>query len=362
MNGSGVEGKGHVLVIEDDVLVRRSVAAYLEDCGYRVTEAGDGHDGVEIFRHRDVDLVITDLRMPGMHGLDVLSTLRQEAEEVPVLVVSGTGVLGDVVEALRRGAWDYLTKPIVEMGVLEHAVTRALERARLLREHRHYQERLEAEVVRRTQQLENLVEEKTVLLQEVHHRVKNNLQVISSLLQIKARATEAPEVRRFFSECCQRIRSMALIHDALYQTADFARIDFGSYLQRLVVDVVQSYGVMAEGVVPRVEAEPLAVGMDLAVPCALIVHELLSNCLKYAFPPGQGGVVVVSLRSGGGGQAELVVRDDGVGLSEKDVGGGRESLGLQIVQLLVQQISGTLECHSGHGTGTTLTIRFPLGA
>ena len=350
-------GPKHILVIEDDGAVRRHLAAYLEDCGYRVTAAAEGEGGLEMARTQHPDLVITDLHMPGISGFQVLSALAEEFPALPVLVVSGTDLLTEVVEALRRGAWDYLIKPLGEMGVLEHAVERALERAWLLEENRRSREELEEAVARRTQELQTLLTERTVLLREVHHRVKNNFQVISSLLQIRARSSRHPEVRNFSSDFAQRIRSMALVHDALYQTSDFARWNFGEYLKRLVGDLAWGDGSRSPEV--RVEAAPLEVGLDLAVPCALIAHELVSNALRHAFPEG-GGQVIVSLSAGAPGMGHLEVRDDGVGLSQETLDQAEGGMGLQIARILVQQLSGTLELVPRTGPGTRLVVRFPL--
>lgn len=132
-----------ILVIEDDAMVRFNIVSYLEDSGFTVLEEEDGAGGLARVRGNRPDLVLCDLRMPGMDGLEVLRTLRSEIPSLPLVVVSGTGVLGDVVDALRNGAWDFVTKPIIDMAMLEHAIGRALEKARLIRENRRYQMKLE---------------------------------------------------------------------------------------------------------------------------------------------------------------------------------------------------------------------------
>lgn len=133
-----------ILTIEDEPLVRDGIVAYLQDSGFTMLEASDGHAGLGVFRHEHPDVVLCDLRLPGMDGLDVLSTIATESPETPVIIVSGVGLLNDAVQALKRGAWDYVTKPIHDMGVLEGAVHKALEHADLLRQNREYREHLEA--------------------------------------------------------------------------------------------------------------------------------------------------------------------------------------------------------------------------
>lgn len=137
------ESKPLLLVIDDDTIVRQGVAAYLEDSGYRVHEEATGNRGVEWSSENAPDLVITDFKMPGMDGLAVLRALREINSDIPVIVMSGMGVVGDVVEALRLGAADYLVKPMVDIEVLAHAVNRALERNRLLHENQQYRVKLE---------------------------------------------------------------------------------------------------------------------------------------------------------------------------------------------------------------------------
>jgi PAS domain S-box-containing protein len=142
-----------ILAIDDEPVIRESIAAYLEDSGFKVFQAGDGKHGLALFRKQPPDLILLDLRMPEMDGLAFLETLRQEASDIPVIVVSGTGMLQDAIEALRAGAQDFVTKPILDMAVLEHAIQNALERARLRQENRRYRQHLEDEIGRRTADL-----------------------------------------------------------------------------------------------------------------------------------------------------------------------------------------------------------------
>ncbi|MEA3275626.1 MAG: SpoIIE family protein phosphatase [Pseudomonadota bacterium] len=132
-----------ILTIEDDPTIRASIVAYLEDSGYEMLEAVSGPDGVARFRSERPDAVLCDLRLPGVDGLDVLSEINAISPETPVIIVSGASMIGDAIQALKRGAWDFVTKPIPDMGVLEGALARGLERARLMRENREYQQRLE---------------------------------------------------------------------------------------------------------------------------------------------------------------------------------------------------------------------------
>ncbi len=148
-----------ILSVDDDDFVRESMVRYLEMCDYKVLEANDGLIGLEVFRSKKPDLILLDLRMPELDGLDVLATVRKESPDTPVIIVSGAGGMGDAVKAIHLGAWDYLIKPITELSLLLHSVEKCLERSHLIRENRAYQKHLEDMVRTRTAQLQEANEE-----------------------------------------------------------------------------------------------------------------------------------------------------------------------------------------------------------
>lgn len=145
-----------LLTIDDEESVRSSVAAFFEDCGFNVIQAADGHEGIESIKSIRPDVVITDLRMPNVDGMEVVDAVKKMDDNLPVIVLSGTGVLSDAIDALRRGAWDYLTKPVADLVELEFVVARCIERARLVQENRNYHENLELLVKSRTEELRKL--------------------------------------------------------------------------------------------------------------------------------------------------------------------------------------------------------------
>jgi signal transduction histidine kinase/DNA-binding response OmpR family regulator len=159
-----------ILTIDDEDSIRSSFRNYLEDFDFCVVEAENGRQGLELFHSANPDLILVDLRMPEVDGLEVLEVVQQHRPQTPIIVVSGTGMISDVVDALRKGAWDYLLKPIEDLSVLRHAVEKALERARLLSENQAYQERLEQLVEARTQQLKQAHEE----LRQSHQEIKQS--------------------------------------------------------------------------------------------------------------------------------------------------------------------------------------------
>ena len=165
-------------------------------------------------------------------------------------------------------------------------------------------------------QLKDSLREKEVLLREVHHRVKNNLQVISSLLSLQAGFIEDPKGQAMFADCRYRIHSMALIYQNLCQSESMAQIDFGAYLQALARDLFRAYAVDGERIRLTASVDHIPLTIDTAVPCALLAHELVSNCLKHAFPHGQAGHIWVTFGREPDGKLQLRVCDNGVGLPD----------------------------------------------
>ncbi len=204
--------------------------------------------------------------------------------------------------------------------------------------------------------------EKEVLLKEVHHRVKNNLQVISGLLNLQAHHITDNLGREIYKESQNRVISMALIHEELYQARDLARVDFGAYIENLVKNLFGSYSADKSRVTLDLDIDHTEMVVDTAIPCGLILNELISNCLKHAFPDGKSGRVRVAFHELDDKEYELVVSDDGVGLPlEMDIT-RTDSLGMQLVFLIVEQLKGKIEVSREGGTGFHILFREYLEA
>jgi PAS domain S-box-containing protein len=215
-------------------------------------------------------------------------------------------------------------------------------------------------------QIRSALNEKEVLLKEIHHRVKNNLQIISSLLRMQARQAEQ-QTATLFQEAQNRVRSMALIHEQLYQSPDLSHINFGRYVRVLVNQLFQCYGVGQNTVALTIEAEELPLSLNTAIPCGLIVNELVSNALKYAFPNDRHGSITIQLEVIQPDQNHssiatgiLTVTDDGIGIPPEVDWQTSSSLGLRIVRNLITQLNGNLTIN--HCCGTKFHITFPVHA
>ena len=204
-------------------------------------------------------------------------------------------------------------------------------------------------------QAENLLKEslkeKEVLLKEIHHRVKNNMQVISSLIKLQSSYIKDQKYIEIFKESQNRIKAMALIHEKLYQSKDLVNIDFPEYVRNLANGLIRSYGSGANTIGLKADIADVTLGVDSAMPCGLIINELVSNSLKHAFPEGEGGEIKISMHSINGSEIELTVSDNGVGFPEDIDFRKTDSLGLQLVSTLTEgQLHGTVELKRDNGT------------
>ncbi len=191
--------------------------------------------------------------------------------------------------------------------------------------------------------------EKEVLLKEIHHRVKNNMQIISSLLDLQSLHMQGKSPAEVFRECQNRIHSMALIHETLYRSQDLAHIDFPGYVNKLVERLTYFHELGGDRKKTSIEGRDVFLDIHLAIPCGLIINELVSNSLKYAFPDNRSGEVLISILESEG-RYTMRVKDNGIGLPEGMDWRKTPTLGLKLVVMLVEQLRGSIACHIDSGT------------
>jgi len=206
------------------------------------------------------------------------------------------------------------------------------------------------------EQIRASLREKEVLLREIHHRVKNNMQIISFLLNLQSRSIIDEKVLDMFQGSRDRIRSMALVHEKLYQSKNLSRIDFGQYIQSMTVYLLQSYKVNPNVVKLRINVRDISLDINTAIPCGLIINELVSNSLKHAFPGGKEGEVYINLYSDKDNKYTLMVSDNGVGFPKDLDYRKTDSFGIQLVNMLIEQLNGSINLE--RRVGTKFTIEF----
>jgi len=199
--------------------------------------------------------------------------------------------------------------------------------------------------------------EKETMLKEIHHRVKNNLQVISSLLDLQSSYLQDEKAREALQKSMARVRTMAMIHTQLYESQDLARVDFGSFIRDLIGNISQSYGRAESPVEIKVDADETRLGIDTSIPCGLVLNELVTNALKHAFPKGRDGEIHVGMRSEDN-RVVLTVKDNGIGFPDAIDLTNLKSMGLELVNILVRQMNGKIDMQVD--AGTTWTITFPV--
>jgi len=272
----------------------------------------------------------------------------QDKQTHAAMEVARAGGIGKFVGFCPSGKgtpkwWEVVVTPILdEAGRPE----------RLLAVSHDITERKQAE-----EQIQAALTEKEVLLQEIHHRVKNNLQVISSLLNLQSRSIQDRQHLELLKDSQDRIKTMALIHEKLYQAKDLARINFSGYIRDLAANLFRSYKDKSTAITLKTDIDDISLSIDAAVPCGLIINELVSNALKHAFPTGSKGEIFISLSSSTDQKFVLTVSDNGVGLPKDLKFQNTASLGLQLVNTLAVQLRGTVEVNS-HG-GTEFKLAFP---
>ncbi len=294
------------------------------------------------------DLIISDYSLPEFNGLNALRLYREKGLDIPFIIVSGAIGEETAVELMRLGAHDYIMKN--NLTRLAPAVDRELKEAAVREERR-----------KAGRQIKAALEEKTALLAEIHHRVKNNMAVIISLLHLQEKEIKNDEDRQKFRETQSRIRSMAMVHEMLYSSDDLSHIEFGGHIRRLTDHLSIFYGL---------ERSPIKINMDIvdeitlnienAVPCGLLINELVTNSIRHAFPDGRDGTITVSLSKGNSEKEVMVsVTDNGVGMPASVSLDNINSLGMQLISSMNQQLDGVMEFNTENGT--SFVISFPEG-
>jgi len=333
-----------LLQVEDSESDASLMIRRLESAGYdvhaeRVEDAGAMRSALG---RQTWDVVISDHQLPQFDAPRALGILQETGQDIPFIVVSGAIGEETAVAMMKAGAHDYLLKE--NLARLAPAVRREIREARIRREGKH---------------TEKALHEKEALLREIHHRVKNNMQVVSSLLGLQSRAVSNDETKKMLQDTRNRIHSMALLHETLYESGQLAAVDFPKYIRQMTDYLFRAYAIEPGRIRFHADVERVDLDLDAALPCGLLVNEAIANSLKHAFPEGRAGEVKILLRREPNGTARLELSDDGVGLPEGLDWTTSRSLGLRLIRELALQLSATLEIQSARGT--TVRLTFPIG-
>ena len=395
-----------ILVIDDEEYIRDSIIGFLEDFGFELTDAENGRIGLEIFDSRQPDLVLCDLRMPEMDGLEVLASVRQRNSEIPIIIVSGAGNIADTVEALRLGAWDYIIKPIQDMNVLYHAVHKALERAELIREKYRYEKDLETVNIQLRMSLETLEKTRDQLVQSekmaalgelvagVAHEINTPVGVgvtAASFLDAKTheikKIYEAGELKRSelenYLQTVEEVSNSILINMeraaelvssfkqvAVDQSSENRRqFNLREYIHEILLSLRPRYKKTEHTI--EVSCEDDIELNSFPGAFSQILNNLIMNSLVHGFQKIEKGIITVAI-SRQEKNILFVYRDNGRGMGPEERekvfdpfyttmrGKGGTGLGMSIVfNLVTQTLKGGIECESSPGKGVVFTMKFP---
>ncbi len=320
-----------ILVIDDDRQNVELLKNMLESLGYEALVAYSGLEALEKL-NQDVDLVLLDVMMPMIDGFEIAHRMRNHPEfgDVPIIMVTILDSKQDRLRAVESGANDFISKPI---DMLELQV-----RVASLLKMKTAQDRIKSSL-----------REKEILLREIHHRVKNNLAIVSSLLSLQSRYTTDEFHRKMFKDTQNRIKSMALAHEKLYQTENLAELKMNEYIDNLVDHLLVSFKTLGKPVRVVRNLEEVYLGLETVVPVGVILTELLSNCFKHAFPDDCGGEITITFQARPGNSFELIVTDSGIGMPKGVNISSPDSFGLNLVKTFAQQIAGKIEVTSNRG-------------
>ena len=410
----------NILIVDDNANNLAVIVDYLEESGLNILVSQDGNSSLKRAKYAKPSIILLDVLMPGIDGYETCRLLKQDPEtkDIPVIFMTALSGTGDKIKGFEVGAVDYVTKPIQPEEVLARIklhlglryMTRTLarqnnlltveieqrkrvekklhtsnlelqqqikERNKAQQDLKILNEQLESRVEQRTNELkitnQNLnceiterkkaeaqvrksLQEKELLLKEIHHRVKNNLLVVSSLLDFQTDYIEDQELIKMFENSQHRIHSIALIHEQLYNSSDFKKLNLSDYIISLIDKLSDSHETRQKGIRFLTDIDEVELNIETAQPCGLIINELIANALEHAFSNQRPGTIWLSFKKDAQEQIILTITDDGMGFPENLDFQQTESLGLQLVCTLTKQLEGTIKLDQTKGTSFTITF------
>jgi two-component sensor histidine kinase len=335
-----------IMIVEDETIVALDIKNMVISLGYQVVAmAHDSDQAIQQAGIKKPDLILMDMKLgENFEGVEAAQYIRDEFD-IPVIFVTGYTDETILKRAMVSVPFGYVTKPF-EKRQLHSSIEMAL-----------FKHDMEQKLRKSEQQLKESLKEKETLLREMHHRVKNNLQVISSLLNLQADHIDDPMAYEMLRESRNRVYSISLIHEALYKSPDFEKVDFCDYIRNLTANLFSSFGARAGKIHLIYKLQEAFLKIETAIPCGLIINELVSNALKYAFNKDQEGSITVEFRPDGENFI-IAVSDNGKGLPDSIDIQNSGSTGMELVTSLTQQLGGTIVVD--RTLGTSFTMNFPF--
>ncbi len=360
--------KTRVFLIEDDKVDQMAFKRLVKesDLPYDYSIAGSVSEAEKILSLKKFEIVISDYLLGDGTAFDVFDSIV----DTPIIIVTGSGDEEIAVKAMKAGAYDYLIKdpkgnylmmlPVTVENAIRRKKNEELVKKRTA-ELVKTNKQLQMEIIERKKMEERInasLKEKEILLKEVHHRVRNNMQVIYGLFEIQSDYIRDKQCLDIIKGCQNQLMSIGLVHKILYKSEDLANIDFNGYIKSLAGKIFDSYGISAERVGLKIDIDAISMGIDESIRCGLIISELVSNSLKYAFPDDKKGEIKIGLHTVGGEEVELAVSDNGIGIPENLDIKKTDTLGLKMVEIfVVDMLRGSIEVSRAAGTEYRIKFR-----
>ena len=389
-----------ILIVDDNILNLELLAKILSRGNFKVSTAIDGIEALKQIEKHLPELIILDVMMPNLDGFETCQRLKESSStsDIPIIFMTALSEIENKVKGFSLGAVDYITKPFqrqellvrvksqLELGnfrktleaqnhllkieidkkyqaevsllgtneqlEIANTILAAEIEQRIIIEAKLKQEVQERKAVE--QQVKKSLKQKELLLKEIHHRVKNNLFVVASLLEFQAEYINDPKIIKMLDNSQNRITSMALIHEQLYCTTDLEKIDFSQYITALTNKIASFYNLKNINFV--IDSQAVNLNIETANPCGLIINELIANALEHAFGDRSEGNIGLSFKKDDLGRFTLIVKDDGLGFPENKNFYKSESLGLELVCTLVEQLEGEIKVDNDNGTQIEITF------
>ncbi|WP_320044470.1 response regulator [uncultured Desulfobacter sp.] len=396
-----------ILTIDDEKVIRNNFKDILEDNGYEVIQAENGRTGLEKIRKHKPDLILCDLQMPEMNGLEVVRTVKKEFQKIPILIVSGAGVLDDAIEAVRAGAWDYLVKPIFNLDILLQAVEKALDRAKLIAENEAYQKNLEKQTVKLQQEIEERKRTEQQLVQSekmaalgdlvagVAHEINTPLGIGVTGISYLNDATTVfkkrfstgdatkTDLEKFLEDCEEACQvTLSNLNRAAKLVAGFKQIAVDqSSDEKRIFNIKQYIDEILFSLYPRIKKTRHTVNVDVPEDLKLnsypgafsqILTNLVMNSLLHGFEGIEAGQITITVKKENH-SIILCYEDNGKGMTKEHQkrifdpffttkrGAGGTGLGMHLVfNLVSKKLNGQISCTSAVNKGTFFTITVPM--
>ncbi len=318
-----------LLLIDDQKDVTLSLKEAIEPGGHECVMYSNPRKAIEKFKQDNFDAIITDYKMPGMNGIDVLKEAQQQKPGLPVIILTGFADTDNAIEAVNHGAYAFMRKPIdlkTFLNTLEDIETKFYRHPNVKTKYN------------------KLSKENQILVKEIHHRIKNNLQLINSLIKLQQYHISNQEAKDILSKTYQRIQAIAMVHEKLYSSENFVGLNLEKYIKQQTKDLLFSAPDNIK-IKTKFNLNPIYVSINDAVPWGIVIYELINNAVLHAFEnrKNKDNTITINLHRNKSNRIELSVYDNGVGFPDSFDIGNIHTLGLNMVSLIVQtQLEGTM--------------------